>query len=84
MYTEIMDGNITTHNVTAEVSDVSGGFTVMRILQLLISSVGIIANFIVVFAFLNHKKLRGKIPNRFMVNQVSSSFSIMQFLKVMS
>ena len=63
MYTETMDENITTHNVTAEVSDVSGGFTVMRILQLLIFSVGIIANFTVVFAFVNHKQLRCKIIN---------------------
>ena len=71
MYTEKMYEHTTAaHNVTAEVS---GGFGVMRILQLLISSVGIIANFTVVYAFLNHKQLRGKIPNRFMVNQVGSN-----------
>ena len=59
----------TAHNITAEVT---GGFNVMRILQLLISLVGIIANFTVIYAFLNHKQLRGKIQNRFMVNQVGS------------
>ena len=58
-----------------EVSDVSGGFSLMRILQLLISSVGIIANFTVVFAFLNHKQLRCKIPNRFIINQVSHTYN---------
>ena len=65
----------TTQNVTAEVSDVSGGFSLMRILQLLITSVGIIANCTLVFAFLNHKQLRCKIPNRFIINQVSHTFN---------
>ena len=44
---------------------------VMVLLSAIIASVGIVANATVIFAFLNHKKLRGKIPNIFIVNQVS-------------
>ena len=40
------------------------------IIQSTIASVGIIANFTVIVAFLNHKKLRRKIPNIFIINQV--------------
>ena len=46
-------------------------FNVMQILQLVIVSVGIAANFTVIVVFLNHKELRRKILNRFIVNQVS-------------
>ena len=49
-------------------------FDVMMLLQCIIASVGIIANLTVVFVFLNHKQLRRKIPNRFIINQVSNSF----------
>ena len=40
------------------------------IIQSTIASVGIIANLTVIVVFLNHKKLRRKIPNIFIVNQV--------------
>ena len=43
---------------------------VMMILQMIIAVVGIIGNFTVVFAFLNHKQLRKKVPNMFIINQV--------------
>ena len=46
-------------------------FNVMQIIQLVIVSVGITANLTVIVVFLNHKELRRKIPNRFIVNQVS-------------
>ena len=36
-----------------------------------IASVGIIGNFNVIVVFLNHKKYRRKIPNIFILNQVS-------------
>ena len=49
-------------------------FDVMMLLQCIIASVGIIANLTVVTVFLNHKELRRKIPNRFIINQVSISF----------
>ena len=45
---------------------------VMMLLQCIIASVGIIANLTVVIVFLNHKELRRKIPNRFIINQVST------------
>ena len=35
-----------------------------------ISSIGIVTNFIVIIVFLNDKKLRKKIPNIFIINQV--------------
>ena len=41
-----------------------------------ISCVGIIANATVVVVFLNHKKLRQKIPNIFIINQVDLLFFI--------
>ena len=46
-------------------------FDVMMLLQCIIASVGIIANLTVVVVFLSHKQLRRKIPNRFIINQVS-------------
>ena len=46
-------------------------FDVMMLLQCIIASVGIVANLTVVIVFLNHKQLRRKIPNRFIINQVS-------------
>ena len=43
---------------------------IMEIVQLSIAPVGIIGNLTVIVVFLNHGKLRRKIPNRFIVNQV--------------
>ena len=45
-------------------------FDIMMLLQCIIASVGIIANLTVVIVFQNHKQLRRKIPNRFIINQV--------------
>ena len=42
----------------------------IRIIQSSVASVGIIANLTVIVVFLNHKKLRRKIPNIFIINQV--------------
>ena len=44
---------------------------IMVILQNTIASLGIVANFTVVIVFLNDRKLRCKIPNMFIINQVS-------------
>ena len=44
---------------------------IVMILSTIIASVGIVANFTVITVFLNHKKLRRKIPNIFIINQVS-------------
>ena len=43
---------------------------VMEIVQLSIAPVGIIGNLTVIVVFLKDKKLRSKIPSRFIVNQV--------------
>ena len=48
-------------------------FDVMEIVQLAIAPVGIIGNLTVIVVFLNHRKLRRKIPNRLIVNQVRKS-----------
>ena len=42
----------------------------IRIIQSTTASVGILANLTVIVVFLNHKKLRRKIPNIFIINQV--------------
>ena len=47
---------------------------VMFILSLSIAAVGIFSNLTVVIAFLPNKKLRIKIPNMFIINQVSLIF----------
>ena len=47
-------------------------FDVMMLLQCIIASVGIVANLTVGIVFLNHKQLRLKIPNRFIINQVGA------------
>ena len=52
----------------------SDRFNVMQILQSIIASVGITANLTVIIVFLSHRKLRLKIPNRFIVNQASYIF----------
>ena len=47
---------------------------IMALLSAIIASVGIAANATVIFAFVNHKKLRGKIPNIFIINHVGAIF----------
>ena len=44
---------------------------VMMLLSTIVASIGIVSNATVVVAFLNHKKLRRKIPIMFIINQVS-------------
>ena len=48
----------------------------VMILSSLIASVGIVANFTVIIVFLNDKKLRKKIPNIFIIHQVSFIFTL--------
>ena len=61
------DENVT--NVVGS-EDNSMEFSGMKILQLLIASVGVITNIIVVVVFLNDRKMRKKIPNICIINQV--------------
>ena len=63
-------------NVTSVAIESSGDAgeesdAVMIILHSTTASVGIIANLTVVVAFLRHTKFRRKIPNIFIINQVS-------------
>ena len=61
----------TTFNTTVENSkNDSKSFDVMKILQLVIACLGITTNLIVIVVFLNHKKLRRKVPN-ICINEVS-------------
>ena len=64
------------HNNTTEAMSVeeTKSIDVMALLPAIITSVGIVANATVILAFLNHKKLRGKIPNIFIINQVGTIF----------
>ena len=45
-------------------------FNAMKILQLVIASTGLITNNIVIIVFLNDRKMRRKIPNICIINQV--------------
>ena len=47
-----------------------GDWDVMEILHNIIACVGILSNATVAMALLSDKKLRGKIPNMFIINQV--------------
>ena len=62
--------NGTTTELSLNETKPTENFDVMEIIQLSIAPVGIIANLTVVIVFLNNKKLRHKIPNRIIVNQV--------------
>ena len=57
--------------MNSTVSKYSNDVDSMLILSAAIASVGIIANLTVAVAFLNHRKLRKKIPNILIINQVS-------------
>ena len=67
--TNFSEINSTNSSSAKELSAVNH-IDVLVILFAAIASVGIIANLTVAVAFLNHRKLRKKIPNIFIVNQV--------------
>ena len=65
-----------TGNVTLTLmSESSQSVDVMMVLSTIIASVGIVANFTVILVFLNDKKLRKKIQNIFIINQVGFLFT---------
>ena len=55
------------------VPDTSDDVDVMMIIHIILSSVGITGNLNVLIVFLNHKKFKKKIPNIFIIHQVSTS-----------
>ena len=58
-------------------------FDLMEIVQLLIAPFGIIGNLTVIVVFLNHRKLRSKIPNRFIINQVRNIYITIMELQIL-
>ena len=71
-----MDGQ--KENFTSATNKKSGSDSVtmgaMKIVQTTITSMGIVTNLIVVVVFLNNRKLRQKIPNICIINQVRNNF----------
>ena len=65
-------------NTTYPIAGTNETLDLMAILHSLIASVGIISNSTVALVFLNNKKLRGKIPNMFIINQVRHFLLIYQ------
>ena len=65
-------------NFTSATNKKSGSDSVtigaMKIVQTTITSMGIVTNLIVVVVFLNNRKLRQKIPNICIINQVRNNF----------
>ena len=65
------------HNETSNTaSSIDSGISLknidlMKVINNVIASVGIISNLTVVIILLNDRKLRRKIPNMFVINQVS-------------
>ena len=70
-----VEASSTTRNVSSTVHGEVGDKTqeLIFIFQSIISSVGIVANATVVVVFMKHKKLRKKITNIFLINQVRTS-----------
>ena len=68
---KVVDFTTATSNSTTN-TDSSEGFNGMKIAIVVIACVGVITNLIVVIVFLNDRKLRRKIPNICIINQVCS------------
>ena len=60
---------VSTVHKSNNVDDTSRAQNIL-IIQSTIASLGIVSNLTVIVVFLNHKKLRRKIPNIFIINQV--------------
>ena len=79
---EIKHLDNTIQNVTSTVSEEnSETVDIMMIIHSLIASVGIVGNLTVMVAFLNHKRFRNKIPNIFIINQVSCNTNLAKIRK---
>ena len=68
--TKGLSTNFSANESTPQMSTNDNYLDVMDIVRLSIAPVGIIGNLTVFVVFLSHRKLRRKIPNRFIVNQV--------------
>ena len=65
------DENVTDFTNATTNGDYPEKFSGMKIVIIVIACVGIITNTVVVIVFLNDRKLRRKIPNICIINQVS-------------
>ena len=72
----VSTATVTKEMVTTEETSASGGYDVMKILQVIIACLGVFTNLIVVVVFLNNKQMRRKIPNICIINQVSKLLTI--------
>ena len=74
MTSTTMNATVLSITITeSSLTDTSEEVDIMMIIRLILSSVGIIGNLNVLIVFLNHKKFRQKIPNIFIIHQVSGS-----------
>ena len=64
------DKNVTDVLSTTDNKNFNENFNAMKITHVIIASMGVITNIIVVIVFLNDRKLRRKIPNICIINQV--------------
>ena len=64
------DENVTDVLSTTDNDNFNENLNAMKIIQIIIASIGVITNIIVVIVFLNDRKLRRKIPNICIINQV--------------
>ena len=71
-----MDLSDVTNSTTTPEDKDENTIDVMMLLSTIIASVGIISNSTVVVVFLKYKKMRRKIPNIFIINQVRDHFEI--------
>ena len=62
-------------NDTDVATDTESGTNFMDIIQQCIAASGIFTNLIVIIVFLNDKKLRKKVPNICIINQVSTNIA---------
>ena len=67
-----MDYNGTWNNSSAAIAEKT--IKPINIIESVIACVGIIGNSTVVIVFLHHRKLRKKIPNIFIINQVNDFY----------
>ena len=71
------DNNVTVNSseavmsADANVNETSKSVDVMMVIKFILSFIGIIGNLTVLIVFLNHRKFRKKIPNIYIINQVS-------------
>ena len=72
---------VTMETVTMGERNVSAGYDVMKILQIVIACLGVLTNLIVVIVFLHNKQMRRKIPNVCIINQVSVEIFQLHFFK---